>query len=64
MVTRTETNEYGEFQFEFEPQEQLRMSVVTRAGGLCELRWEIWSNNAGLPQVTKAWLLVRDYGRK
>ncbi len=29
MVTRTETNEYGEFQFEFEPQEQLRMSVVT-----------------------------------
>jgi len=29
MVTRTETNEYGEFQFEFEPQDQLRMSVVT-----------------------------------
>jgi hypothetical protein len=29
MVTRTETNEYGEFQFEFEPQEHLRMSVVT-----------------------------------
>jgi hypothetical protein len=29
MVTKTETNEYGEFQFEFEPQDQLRMSVVT-----------------------------------
>jgi hypothetical protein len=29
MITRTETNEYGEFQFEFEPQDQLRMSVVT-----------------------------------
>ena len=30
MVTwKTETNEYGEFQFEFEPQEQLRISVVT-----------------------------------
>jgi hypothetical protein len=29
MVTKTETNEYGEFQFEFEPQDQLRISVVT-----------------------------------
>ena len=29
MIRKTETNEYGEFQFEFEPQDQLRMSVVT-----------------------------------
>ena len=29
MLTRTEANEYGEFQFEFEAQEQLRLSVAT-----------------------------------
>jgi hypothetical protein len=29
MVTKTEVNECGEFQLEFEPQNQLRMSVIT-----------------------------------
>lgn len=29
MVTRAEVNECGEFQLEFEPQNQLRMSVIT-----------------------------------
>jgi hypothetical protein len=29
MVTKTEVNEYGEFQLEFEPENQLRMSVIT-----------------------------------
>jgi hypothetical protein len=29
MVTKTEANECGEFQLEFEPREQLRMSVIT-----------------------------------
>lgn len=28
-VTNTVTNSYGEFQFEFEPQEQLRISIIT-----------------------------------
>jgi hypothetical protein len=48
MVTRTETNEYGEFQVEFEPQEQLRMSVVTMGRDFCGLLWEI-SINADYP---------------
>jgi hypothetical protein len=30
MVTKTEANDYGEFQLEFEPQSQLRMSVITQ----------------------------------
>jgi hypothetical protein len=29
MVSKTEVNECGEFQLEFEPQNQLRMSVIT-----------------------------------
>ena len=29
MLTKTEVNEYGEFQLEFEPENQLRMSVIT-----------------------------------
>ena len=30
MVTKTEANDYGEFQLEFEPQNQLRISVITQ----------------------------------
>lgn len=29
MISKSEVNEYGEFQLEFEPQNQLRMSVIT-----------------------------------
>lgn len=29
MLTKTEAGEYGEFQFEFEPQDQLRISIAT-----------------------------------
>jgi hypothetical protein len=29
MLAKTEAGEYGEFQFEFEPQEQLRISIAT-----------------------------------
>jgi hypothetical protein len=30
MVTKTEANDFGEFQLEFEPQNQLRISVITQ----------------------------------
>ena len=30
MITKTEANDYGEFQLEFEPQNQLRISVITQ----------------------------------
>jgi hypothetical protein len=30
MISKSGVNEYGEFQLEFEPQNQLRMSVITR----------------------------------
>jgi hypothetical protein len=29
MLTKTEAGEYGEFQFEFEAQDQLRISIAT-----------------------------------